>query len=879
LGYGKNIEKMRVLAVNGFYPPFYLSGYDLGCRDLVDALRSRGHQVEVLTSHVCLDRGLDEKGIHRWLKPHFREKLDWRGAILKELVNQTAFKRVCRDFVPEVSLFFDLTYISASLGLLARAMGIPSAYYIANLWYLVYEKDHWVQVWPKGGKDSRAIRYFGRRYRLLPPEQPLHFGQTMFANSYLRSLAEQVDLPRDSAAIIPWGIDVRRFSPRPDPNPRLNRLLFVGQVRPGKNVDQVIRTLGTLRRDHGRDRLSLSIVGSDPWDPSPRAQYQKFLRALVEAQDLQGAVRFTGWVPPETMPSIYREHDIFLFPGTDEGSTSLALLEAMASGLAVVGTLTNAHADYLKDGDNALVFPKGDVDNCARQVLRLLDDPSLFESLRNGARAAAERAMPLERAAEAMEGQLKEAVLRGGVERPAFAAGKSIFLADPSPKRDLGRLTAPAKWWLRLGALAVTARAFLRPRFLLKKGKKLIYKATSLALLVILPPLFEAFFQLSGRRSGKRKSAGPYPSNILVIQLADIGDVLLSSPFLRELRRYRPRAWIRMVVQPAMVDLVEKCPYVDEVIPFRWRSLKDWGNAFSGHPRWWVQTTGLSARRLWSRRIDMAISLRWNNDAPQAAALTLMFTSGAPERVGYRDVPRDRIPCRVTDINRLLTRGPVRSYLRHEIELQLEILASLGAAPSDSQVEVWTGQEDEDFARDLLKQTGLAGDSPIIALAPGAAWPFRRWPTDRYIALGRWLQEAYGAKIAILAAGNELSLADEIEAGLHKDRTVNLGGKTTIRQLAAVLRHCRLFIGNDSGPLHLAAGMGTPVVGFFGPGEYERFRPWGSRHEALRLGLPCSPCSQNCAFDSPRCIRGISLARAKEAIAASGALRPRSDRK
>ena len=86
-------------------------------------------------------------------------------------------------------------------------------------------------------------------------------------------------------------------------------------------------------------------------------------------------------------------------------------------------------------------------------------------------------------------------------------------------------------------------------------------------------------------------------------------------------------------------------------------------------------------------------------------------------------------------------------------------------------------------------------------------------------------------------------------------------------QMAAVLRRCRLFIGNDSGPVHLAAGVGVPVVGFYGPGEYERFRPWGARHEAIRVGLPCSPCSQDCAFNDPRCIRGISLDRAKEVIA------------
>ena len=118
----------------------------------------------------------------------------------------------------------------------------------------------------------------------------------------------------------------------------------------------------------------------------------------------------------------------------------------------------------------------------------------------------------------------------------------------------------------------------------------------------------------------------------------------------------------------------------------------------------------------------------------------------------------------------------------------------------------------------------------------------------------------------------ERPLALRIEQGLVKNRTLNLAGRTTIMQMAAVLRRCHLFIGNDSGPVHVAAAAGVPVVGFFGPGEYERFKPWGVRHEAIRIGLPCSPCSQDCAFDDPRCIRGISLDRAKEVIV--GILKP-----
>jgi ADP-heptose:LPS heptosyltransferase len=433
-----------------------------------------------------------------------------------------------------------------------------------------------------------------------------------------------------------------------------------------------------------------------------------------------------------------------------------------------------------------------------------------------------------------------------------------------------------ARKWLKYSDLLVLSRAVLKPDFLMAKLKAVVQKSSSYVALLVFPVFYEAFFLLSGRRKKSSPRASP-PEKILVVQPADIGDVLLSGPFLRELRRFLPRAEIVLAVQPRMLNLVEKCPYVDAVLPFDWRKVKDWKTAFRGHVRWWLDAGKLARRSLWKHRLDTVISLRWNNDAPQAASLILMYVSGARRRIAYINGPNDFLFLRLGDVNRLTTAGPVRGAPKHEVERQLDILRFLGGHPENAGLEVWTAEEDERFARRFLSRSGLTGTELLIALAPGAAWSYRRWPAGRFIEVGRWLQENYGASILIVASRSESGLALQVENGLHRGRAFNLAGRTTLREMAAVLKRCRLFIGNDSGPMHVAAASGVPSIGLFGPGEYERFRPWGPGHEVVRLGFTCNPCSENCQFEEPRCIRGITVEQVKAVLA--GKIESRSDLK
>jgi heptosyltransferase-2 len=872
---------MRILAVSNFYPPYYLTGYELGCRDYVEALRARGHEVRVLTSRYCFREEVVEDGVYRWLKFVLSDRLVWGRALLKELINQNAFTRVSLDFRPDVLLFFNLSHVSASLGLMAQDANLPRVFYVANHWSSSWERDHWAQSWPKRERGGRILRLLARSYRLRPPLPPLNLENAAFTNRYLREIARELGVPMARSEVIPWGIDTDRFSWRPSPNRSPSRLLCVGQVRPQKSLHVAIRALDVLKREYGYDNLTLTIVGYDPTDSRTlRSDYLSHLRDLARRRGLQDRVRFTGWRPRENLPSLYQDHDIFLHLSAEEGTTSLALMEAMSCGLGVLSTMTCGLEDLLENEKNALAFAAENAPDLACQTARLLADRALFEAIRLGGRTTIEAGFRLEKSSDALEALLEKAVA-------AKPAGKGLETARPAvtgvPRRREGSLTAvagKAKKWVVLGQLAVSARAMTKPAFLFRQGKHLAYRSTAWAAVIILPRLYEFFFWLAGRRA-----KGPRPgidglNRILVVQPADIGDIIQSVPFLRELRRARPEAWIGLVVQPSMVNPIELCPYVDEVIPWHWKTFKGWGNAFHGHILWWIQATVLAARRLWKHRLDAAISLRWNNDAPQAAALTLMFVSGAPQRVGYVDIPYDRLPFRLIDINRLITRGPVRIYLQHEVEIQLDLLSHLGAEPAETRLEFWTSREDEEFADRVLQDAGLAGHQLLIGFAPGAAWSFKLWPADRFIALGRWLQETHQAAILVFAAKNEGRLAHRVAAGLAAGKTLNLAGRTTIRQMAALLSRCRLFVGNDSGPAHVAAASGVPVAVFFGGGEFARFRPRGFDHEPMRLGFPCSPCPRSCLLNDPRCIRGISLDRAKETIGPKLApLRPPAGRR
>lgn len=859
---------MRILVISNFYPPHHMSGYDLGCQDIVEWLRTHKHQVKVLTSTYGSAPTHIENGIHRTLMMNPEDHSNWTAVILKERINQMVLKRICRDFKPEVVFIFNLSDISVSLALLAQEMGLSTCYYFANNWFITMEKDPWYKLWPKEKKGFRVLRFLTNHFGLLPPSQRPNTDHCIFSNSYLKNIALQINKTPHQAVVIPWGIDTDRFSFQPKKNPKPSRLLYVGQIKPHKDLDHAIKTLVLLNRKDRSHSFTLTIAGNKESSPD----YTTYLRKMAHTLGIQDNLSFTSVKTRKDMPEFYHAHDIYLSPSTCETSLNLSLFEAMSCGIPIVSTLTAGNSDILKNEVNALIFDKENPQSCTEQIQRLSENPELRESIRMNGRDAVKKNFRIDQTVHSIE-----RVLEGSIRYRTKKYLSQTFEQHPVPvekkgDKSLSYLIRQTGRWLKIGNIVVFIRHLLNPKFFVYVVRKIYEKTTPFLPLLFFPIFYGGYFRLTGRRHKISKIKPDKIHNVLVIQLTDIGDIILTSPFLRELRRFLPHARIVLIVQPRMFNLVEKCPYVDEVLPYDWRAAKKWKTSFYGCLHWWLQSARLAKRFLWKHRPDMAISTRWNNDPCQAASITLMYMSGAPLRVGYRNSPQSPKRFGLREVNRLITTGPFRVFSKHEVERQLDILRYIGANPSHAGLEVWTTQTDELIAQDLLKELDQAETDLHIAFAPGASWSFRRWPSHRFIQLGNWLQETYKANILIIAGKVEYEVGLNIQQGLHSSQTLNLTGKTTLREMASVLRHCKLFIGNDSGPLHVAAASGVPVIGFFGPGEYQRFKPWGTGHEAIYLGLSCSPCSENCQFNEPRCIRGIPTSYVKKIL--SEKLRP-----
>jgi len=350
---------------------------------------------------------------------------------------------------------------------------------------------------------------------------------------------------------------------------------------------------------------------------------------------------------------------------------------------------------------------------------------------------------------------------------------------------------------------------------------------------------------------------------ILVVALAEAGDMVLLSVFLRGLRRLAPTARVTLVCLPGVINLLESSADVDEVIAY------DAAMPRLLRPLLLPRRARAFVRRHHLDRFDLAIVPRWDSDQHLAAAIAVY--SRAPRRVWHSEHSTARKATLNAGFDALFTDVVRSSGVKHEVERHVDMLSALGATSPTT--ELTLALRDDDRRRAASSLAAIGEGALLVAFGIGAAHPKRRWPVSDFADVGRVLQRDHGAHIVIVGGPSDVEGQQELLRELEPDATA-LAGLLTLRESAAVLERCRLFIGNDSAPMHLAAATGISCVEISchpGGGDPqhnnapERFGPWGVPAVIIRPDAAVPPCTSSCAASAPHCILAVTPAMVQQA--------------
>jgi lipopolysaccharide heptosyltransferase I len=312
-------------------------------------------------------------------------------------------------------------------------------------------------------------------------------------------------------------------------------------------------------------------------------------------------------------------------------------------------------------------------------------------------------------------------------------------------------------------------------------------------------------------------------ARILLIKPSSLGDIVHAFPVVSAIKTQWPGSHITWLVKRQWADLVERAEGVDRVWPVEMTV------------RSWIR----EGRALRAQRFDIAIDLQ----GLFRSAIVARF-SGAPTRIGFAN-GREGSPWFYTQ------RIPVLSPDIHAVDRYLSVAAALGASLSGKpQFEFKWSEKDTATVRELCRRKGFLVDRPWIAINIGARWPTKRWPLASFAAVVDQLYETQHDPIVMIGDADERACTNKLRA-LTDRPFIDLSGEIPLGFLPALLSKATAMITNDSGPMHIAAALGVPVVAIFGPTSAARTGPYGDGHQVLTSRIPCSPCfSRVCRHDS-----------------------------
>ena len=325
---------------------------------------------------------------------------------------------------------------------------------------------------------------------------------------------------------------------------------------------------------------------------------------------------------------------------------------------------------------------------------------------------------------------------------------------------------------------------------------------------------------------------------ILVVRTDRIGDLLLSTPVIQALRQSYPNAYIAAMVSPYAKEIVDGNPYLDEVIIYD----KDFKH------KSWARSMKF-ASRLKKKRFDLALILH-----PTNRVHLIAFFAGIKKRVGFDK----KLGFLLTD----RIRHGKQEGEKHELEYTLDLIRHLGIEPKDKRPFMPLKPESEKWTDDLFASESLTPQDKLLGIHPAASCPSKIWPAERFAEAADKLADKYDLKVLIFSGAKDIKLAEKVENSM-KHRAINLAGRTSVSQLASVLKRCRLFISNDSGPVHIASAVGVPVISIFGRNQKglspQRWGPLGLQDKILHKETGCIEClAHNCVKEFT-CLKSISV--------------------
>ncbi|MCX5679915.1 MAG: glycosyltransferase family 9 protein [Candidatus Omnitrophica bacterium] len=314
---------------------------------------------------------------------------------------------------------------------------------------------------------------------------------------------------------------------------------------------------------------------------------------------------------------------------------------------------------------------------------------------------------------------------------------------------------------------------------------------------------------------------------MLIINLGGIGDILLSVPALRALRGRYADASISLLVVGRVYEAAKGISYIDEIFTL------DIPPTFGG-----ILADLRTLSRLKARRFDLAVNMRTLVSAPSALKMKILLDIIKPRiragrdtagRGGFFDVKIEE-----TDLGD-----------KYEMEYDIDTARALGAETADRSLNFDIAEGDMARVRAFLKGGGISSDEVIVAVNLGGR-PSHKWPVENFIKTIKGINKRAKCKFVITGEGRDRVIADEIEkkSGV---KILNTAGSMDLKSLGALIKMAGLFISNDTGPMHIAAIMKTPMVAIFGPGYLKRYDPRNISDKAVVLrgeAPPCAPCNR-----------------------------------